>query len=179
MNPKETIPAFDAFLAAEGLRFEGVVIGGTALGLLGVITRHTRDCDILHPELPADIAQAALRFAQAQRLLGDTLNDDWLNNGPASLMRDLPQGWAARLVPAFVGKAMTLSCLGRLDLLRSKLFALCDRGIDLPDCLALAPTSSELAELEPWLAERDSNPQWTAHVREVLGDLGRRVGLGV
>lgn len=179
MDPKETIPAFDSFLAAQGLRFEAVVIGGTALGLLGVITRYTRDCDILCPELSAEISEAAIRFAQARRLLGDTLNDDWLNNGPASLTRDLPPGWKARLVPAFVGKAMMLSCLGRLDLLRSKLFALCDRGLDLPDCVALAPTTGELTELEPWLAARDSNPLWPAHVGEVLSDLGRRLGHGV
>ena len=38
MQPAETIARFDAFLAAEGLRREAIVIGGTALGLLGLIT---------------------------------------------------------------------------------------------------------------------------------------------
>jgi hypothetical protein len=36
MHPRETISQFDQFLASRGLRFEATVIGGTALGLLGV-----------------------------------------------------------------------------------------------------------------------------------------------
>jgi hypothetical protein len=46
-----------------------------------------------------------------------------------------------------VGKKLRLQTLGRKDLLRVKLFALCDRGIDLGDFLALAPTEEELALL--------------------------------
>ncbi len=39
MYPRETIKQFDLFLADRGLRFEATVIGGTALGLLGVSSR--------------------------------------------------------------------------------------------------------------------------------------------
>ena len=46
MDPAETIPAFDAFLAARGLTFEAVIIGGSALVLLGVVQRTTDDCDV-------------------------------------------------------------------------------------------------------------------------------------
>ncbi|HEY8211352.1 MAG TPA: DUF6036 family nucleotidyltransferase [Myxococcaceae bacterium] len=49
MLPTIVIPAFDAFLAARGLRLEAIVIGGTALNLLGVVRRETRDCDVLAP----------------------------------------------------------------------------------------------------------------------------------
>ena len=56
-------------------------------------------------------------------------------------------------------------------MLRSKLFALCDRGIDLADCIALAPTIGELAALRPWLDRQDGNPDWPAHVGEVLSDV--------
>jgi len=80
---------------------------------------------------------------------------------------------------AFSGHAIVLHTLGRLDLLRSKLFALCDRGIDLPDCLALAPSAEELAEILPWLEVRDANPDWPAHVRQSLSDLGRRLKHGL
>ncbi|MCP4603751.1 MAG: hypothetical protein GY847_25080 [Proteobacteria bacterium] len=51
MKPKETVTLFDAFPAERGLSFEAVVIGGAALGLLGLVSRQTRDCDILHPQL--------------------------------------------------------------------------------------------------------------------------------
>lgn len=178
MRPREVIPAFDRYLAARGLRFEAVAIGGTALNLLGVINRSTNDCDILDPTIPIDIADAAQAFAVEQRNAGNALADDWLNNRPASLVPNLPPGWQEQLQVAFSGTAMELRSLGRLDLLRSKLFALCDRAIDLADCLALAPSATELAELLPWIQEQDANPDWPAHVQATLADLGRRLGHG-
>jgi len=36
----------------------------------------------------------------------------------------------------------------------------CDRGTDLPDCVALAPTAEELAECAPWLEVQDANASW-------------------
>jgi hypothetical protein len=57
--PRPTIEAFDAWLAARCLRLDAIVVGGAALALLGVTDRQTRDFDILHPELPEEVAQAA------------------------------------------------------------------------------------------------------------------------
>ncbi len=37
MLPRPTIEAFDRHLLGLGLRFEGIVIGGSALGLMGII----------------------------------------------------------------------------------------------------------------------------------------------
>lgn len=179
MEPRAVIAAFDTFLAERGLRFEAVVIGGTALNLLGVVRRTTRDCDVLHPEIPASILRAAKDFATERSGHGDPLQSDWLNNGPASLTKVLPQGWQQRLVPVFEGKAVVLRSLGRLDLLRSKLFGLCDRSADLGDCVALAPTPDELSLILPWLQEQDGNPEWPAHVIEVLDDLRGRLGHGL
>jgi hypothetical protein len=179
MKPLQTIEAFDAFLSGRSLRFRGVVIGGTALNLLGVVSRTTRDCDILHPMLPEEIKAAAVAFAGERRRAGEGLEDGWFNNGPASFVRQLPVDWSERLVPVFLGSALKLQSLGRDDLLRSKLFALCDRGLDLSDCLALAPTAGELARLLPWVAKQDLNSEWPAHVRGVLEELGRRLGHGV
>ena len=97
MLPRQTIEAFDRHLLGLGLRFEGVVIGGSALGLMGVIQRPTRDVDILVPELPRAIASAARDFAKAQRQAGVDLQDDWLNNGPLQLGEVLPAGWRERV----------------------------------------------------------------------------------
>jgi hypothetical protein len=179
MLPRPTIEAFDRHLLGLGLRFEGVVIGGSALGLMGLIQRPTRDCDILVPELPPAIAAAARDFAKAQREAGVELQGDWLNNGPTQLGDALPVGWRDRLQRIFQGRALVLSTLGRPDLLKSKLFALCDRGTDLPDCIALAPTPAELAESLPWLEQQDGNELWPAHVRATVTDLARRLGHGV
>jgi hypothetical protein len=179
MLPRPTIEAFDRHLLALGLSFEGVVIGGSALGLMGVIQRPTRDFDILVPELPPAIVSAARDFAEARRQAGDDLLDDWLNNGPMQLGDVLPVGWRERVQSVFEGRALSLSTLGRSDLLKSKLFALCDRGTDLPDCVALAPTAEELADCVPWLEVQDGNALWPAHVRETVADLARRLGHGV
>jgi hypothetical protein len=121
VKPRETLAAFDAYLAARGLRLEAVVVGGTALNLLGLVSRPTND----------------------------------------------------------TGRALVLASLGRLDLLRSKLFALCDRGLDLGDCMALAPTAEELARILPWLEQQDTNPNWPAHVRSTFADLAGRLGHGI
>ena len=179
MLPRETLEAFDRYLSARGLRLKAVVIGGAALNLLGVVARPTKDCDILDPPLPATIVAAARGFAAEVRGSGVSLQDDWLNNGPASLSSVLPPGWRERLQPVFSGFAIELQCLGREDLLRSKLFALCDRGLDLGDCLALAPTPDELRTIQPWLEQQDGRPDWPIHTRATLVDLGRRLGHGV
>jgi hypothetical protein len=178
MKPRDIIERFDAYLLEEELRLEAVVIGGAALALLGITNRQTKDCDILQPTLSAELVEAAQAFARAVRADGEELADDWLNNGPASLAPTLPEGWEERLQLAFQGDSILLRSLGRGELLRSKLFALCDRGIDLGDCLALAPTARELREATPWVEWQDANPDWPEHVRSVLDDLGRRLGHG-
>lgn len=179
MLPRPTIEAFDAWLASANLRLDAVVVGGSALALLGISERQTRDVDVLHPELPEEIATAARAFAVHQRAEGVELGDDWLNNGPIQLADLLPSGWRHRLQAAFEGATVRLTTLGRSDLLASKLFALCDRGTDLADCIALAPTSKELGQAELWLVEQDANPLWPEHVRATLRDLLARLGHGV
>jgi hypothetical protein len=172
----DTITLFDRYLEARGLRFDAVVIGGAALNLLGVISRLTKDCDILFPEIPKDIAKASQSFAREVREKGGALVDEWLNNGPASLQTQLLAGWKNRLQTAFDGQAIRLRSLGREDLLCAKLFALCDRGIDLLDCVALAPSQAELDKIVPWLERQDANPQWPAHVRMTIANLAKRLG---
>lgn len=156
-----------------------MVIGATALNLLGVITRETRDCDVLSPPLDERALAAARAFAAERRSKGEVLRDDWLNNEPASLAKALPSGWEQRLQPLFAGRALRLCSLGRSDLLKTKLFAFCDRRTDLQDCLALAPTAAELQEALPWVEYQDANELWPGHVRSMFEELGRRLGHGL
>lgn len=179
MLPLATIKAFDAHLASVGLSLDAVVIGGSALALLGVTSRQTRDVDILAPALSEAILEAARAFAREQRRGGVDLGDEWLNNGPAQLAGLLPDGWELRVQLVFSGAASTLRVLGRADLLKTKLFALCDRGTDLPDCLALAPTLGELHDARAWVSGQDANPDWPRHVEQTFADLARRLGHGL
>jgi hypothetical protein len=107
------------------------------------------------------------------------LLDEWFNNGPMQLGDVLPFGWRDRVQVVFGGQALVLSTLGRSDLLKSKLFALCDRGTDLPDCVALAPTAADLVECVPWLIQQDGNELWPEHVRATIADVARRLGHGI
>lgn len=179
MNPREIIPQFDRFLAERGLTLEAIATGGAALALLGIITRETRDCDLLEPKLSAGVLEASHAFASGLRAQGEVLRDDWLNNGPASLAPLLPEDWRNRLQLIHQGEAIRLWTLGRPELLLSKLFALCDRGLDLSDCLALKPDTEELVQAKAWITVQDLNPDWPTHVHATLQDLARRLGHGV
>ena len=172
MKPTEIIPAFDKYLSARNLQFEAIAIGGTALSLLGVISRETRDCDILSPDIPEEILEASRSFAKSIK----GVDVQWLNNGPSSLLKVLPKDWNARVQPLFEGKNLTLFTLGRPDLLKTKFFALCDRDIDLDDCILLAPSKEELRVSIEWVKEQDANPNWPERVDIVLNDLAKRLG---
>jgi len=117
------------------------------------------------------------KFLQLQS--GVPLADDWLNNGPEQLGDVLPQGWEARLQTVFKGQSLELHTLGRADLLKSKLFAYCDRGTDEMDCIALAPTDSELNAAREWLVQQDAHPGWPDHVNATLQSLAERLQHGI
>ena len=176
MRPSTIIPQFDAHLKEAGLSFEGIVIGGAALDLLGVMGRETNDCDVLDPEIPQAVLEAAKIFAHKMALPMTSLRETWLNNGPATLVPHLPKGWRMRLTLLFQGEALILHGLARPDLLATKLLAFCDRGQDLFDCLAMKPTREELLLAQPWMMPQDGNPSWAAHVQESLTQLAKRLG---
>lgn len=96
MRPREILTDFDRYLARRGLRLDAVIVGGAALNLLGLVSRPTKDCDVLDPVLSQEVAEAARAFAAEVREGGEVLDDGWLNNGPASLA-----GLARRLGHAF------------------------------------------------------------------------------
>jgi hypothetical protein len=179
MWPMETVEAFDRFSSRPRLRFEGVVVGGAVPSLLGFVSLPTKDVDILVPKIPQEIHFAARAFAVEIRATGEILHDDWLNNGRASLADHLSMGRQERLEGVFGGSALHLRCLGRHDLLCAKLFALCDRSIDLGDCIALAATSDELQNVLTWRPLQGANPDWPEHVRNTIVDVAKGIRHGV
>jgi len=175
MDVKKTIELFDSHLAIEGLHFEAVIIGGAALNVMATIKRETMDVDCLDPSIPLEIKGAAERFRLTHPQLA--LSEKWLNNGPDSLIRDLESGWRERTIIIFEGKAILLKTLGRIDLLKTKLFAYCDRETDLQDCIALSPTREELAACFQWVSERDANPLWINNVDAHFIKLKQALGI--
>ncbi len=160
---KDVIKAFDQYLKSQSLKFEAVVIGGGALIIMDVVDRKTKDIDCLDPEIPKEVKEASKAFAKLRREF--LLDDNWLNNGPVTLKRELPADWRNHLQDLYVGEAIHLTCLGRADLIKSKLFAYCDRtNPDFEDLLKIKPTAKELEDSLEWVRFRDGNPGWPAHV---------------
>lgn len=177
MEVNNIIRAFDEYLFSKKLSFDSIVIGGAALSIMGVIDRETRDIDCLDPKIPLEILQASENFRSENPHLN--LAAKWLNNGPDSLVRELPSRWRLRIVPIFNGKAIHLSTLGRSDLLKTKLFALCDRDFDFQDCIKMNPSQEELDKCFEWVSERDANPDWRKNVENHFAELKKELGHGI
>lgn len=172
-NPKEIIPAFDEFLRERGIVFSAVAIGGAALAILDITTRVTRDLDLLETDIPPTVSQAAKEFAQLH-----ALSEVWLNCGPSSLARELPPDWRSTAVPLFNGKNLRLSTLSRINLIRAKLWAMCDRMRDVEDLVAMAPSDDEIQLASAWVKPLDGNPGWPEHVDLTIQELRTRLGRG-
>lgn len=175
LSMKAVIIEFDKFLKSRNLKFEAVIIGGAALNILNVSSRKTKDVDCLDPEIPENIKLASKEFAIKRPDLAVDIN--WLNNGPQTLKTDLPKGWQNRVLPLYLGQALHLQVLGREDLLKSKLFAYCDRTTpDFEDLKNLKPTFDELKNAIDWVKERDTNPIWPSHVETAFAVLRKALG---
>ena len=177
MEVNSIIRAFDEYLFSKSLSFDSIIIGGAALSIMGVIDRETRDIDCLDPKIPDEILRAAENF----RIENPHLNlaPKWINNGPDTLVRELPTRWRMRIIPIFDGKAIRLSTLGRSDLLKTKLFALCDRDFDFQDCVKMNPSLEELDECFEWVSERDGNPGRRKNVENHFAELKKELGYDV
>jgi len=114
---RKTFEEFDEFLHEKGLSFECVTIGASSLILMDVITRDTKDCDVLYPGIPEEIKKASVEFSIVKKVEKIELPEEWFNNGPESMRDYLPEGWKENLQTIFDGKALTIKTLDRVNLL--------------------------------------------------------------
>lgn len=158
-----------------------VVCGGSALIALNLVTRTTKDVDVL-----ATLDDGQLHCA---RPLPDWLREDanavrtelnlpdnWLNDGPAdeNLFRlGLPSGLAGRLVLREFGPVLTVSFISRYDQIHFKLYAAADQGgRHFTDLKKLSPTADELLAAARWTFTQDVSEGFRQVVGEVLQALG-------
>ena len=171
MNVKQALDELDALVhqreAAEAL----LICGGASLILQGVISRDTQDVDVLHPVIDPILTDDITAVAKSLEI-----STDWVNNGPISLINELPMGWQDRTIPVYQGKALTVTSLGRHEMILTKAFAFCDRGRDREDLLKLNVTPDELASARLWVQDRDANPQWPEWVRDQLTQFAKEAG---
>ena len=170
-------------LEAAGIRFHVAVIGGSAVNLLGLVSRATTDVDILafadadaegalqlrppDEPLPPPLANAARTVA-----IDLGLDPNWLNTAPASQWRTgLPPGLAERLDWRTYG-GLVVGVAARYDLIFFKLYAAADdigpRSVHFQDLIALAPTSDELEAAGHWVRGQDPSPDFAHVVSEVI-----------
>jgi hypothetical protein len=167
-------------LAARGERYTLAVVGGSALLALGLVSRATRDVDVIAivedrklvsaQPLPPALLDAARTVARDYGL-----SDDWLNPGPTSLL-DLgpPQGFYERAQQRVYGPALDVLFASRFDQVHLKLYATVDQGPGkhLHDLQALRPTEQELLDAARWSLTHDSSEGYRGVLADVLVHLG-------
>jgi len=185
-NIDEILAALDAqFRLRDAGPIRVVVCGGTALAVLGLVDRTTKDVDILAfaqgdgdirilekaEPMPTWLVDAARKVAR-----DFSLPSDWFNAGPTGqLDLGLPEGCVERLVPIRYGDALEVLYLHRLDQIHFKLFASVDRGgYHIQDLLTLAPLEEELESAARWVLTQDVSQPF----KELLQDLLSRIGHG-
>jgi hypothetical protein len=181
-NLEQALTALAGFLEEAGAERESfVVIGGSALISLGLISRTTRDVDImagvdaergLVDPRPLSAALQAAAEGVAREL---QLDPHWLNTGPADqVLAGLPEGFLTRLTRRDYGPALTIFLPDRFDLIHLKLFAIMDqgRGRHSADLSALQPTDDELLTAARWVLTQDAGEVFPRIVRTALTALG-------
>jgi len=160
-------------LNQRNIQREIVICGGAALIALDVISRETKDVDVLKPKIDSELKAAAAAVAKSLKLA-----ENWLNNGPAILMKELPPDWESHCEVIFEGSNLVISSLGRRDLINSKLYAAADRISDVGDLVALKPLNSELKNAREWVLQKDASGIWPKIVDECLSEVRKRLGYG-
>jgi len=163
-----------------GSRIELVVCGGSALIAMELVTRTTRDVDVLAlvdseaalvspVPFPALLTEAAFDVA---RVLGMT--PDWLNNGPAGLLLDgLPEGILERAHPRRYGSHLTVHFIDRIDQVFLKLYAAADSlGVHVDDLIALEPSHDEVLGAARWCLGCDPSGGFRVVLLSMLTQLG-------
>jgi len=172
----QALSALSETLESRHLEYELVAVGGSSLVLLGLITRATRDLDIV-ATIQAGEYVAAGRLpeplVEAVRDIGEVLGigPDWLNPGPAALLDfGLPEGFAERAEVRSFG-ALTLHLASRLDQIYLKLYAVVDQGPrskHADDLRALQPSPDQLRGAATWARTHDPSPAFREELAAAL-----------
>ena len=180
LTAEDLLCALGEQLAARGESYTLAVVGGSALLALGLISRPTRDVDILAivennelisaQPLPVTLLDAAHIVA---RDFG--LSDEWLNPGPTSLLDlGLPDGFYERAQHRVYGPGLEILFASRIDQIHLKLYATVDQGAGkhLNDLEALRPTEQELIDAARWSQTHDPSEGYRSVLASVLAHFG-------
>ncbi len=177
---EEALQTLGEVLEDRALSYELAVIGGSALMLIDLSVRPTRDLDVVAiveggsyrkaDPLPAPLVQA---IEEVARNLG--LPSTWLNPEPASLLDlGLPKGFETRTETRKF-RSLVLHVASRKDQICFKLYASADLGPQskhIADLKRLEPTEDELLEAARWAIEQDPSPGFRGLLNRALAYFG-------
>ena len=163
-----------------------VICGGSAMNVLNVAQRTTRDVDVLaiveetesgivlQPDkaLPDDFREVVAWVAQDLQL-----EEDWLNMGPKDVLAvyGAPEGMTKRWEEREYGPSLKAFFISRLDQVHFKLLAAMDpkaRARHLEDLMyRIKPSEGEVRAAVAWLLDRETSPQFRNRMRLVVGAL--------
>jgi hypothetical protein len=164
---------------------ELLVCGGSALNVLGLVQRATKDVDVLAfvkrdsqgrnslikaDPIPPELEKAAKKVAR-----DFNLPENWLNAGPASAVDlGLPEGIMERVITRRFGKKLIIHFLGRYDQIHFKLYAAADQGTGkhFDDLLALKPSTEELEKAARWSMTHDISEGYRQSLKKLLSHMG-------
>lgn len=164
---------------------ELLICGGSALIVLGLVQRTTKDVDILarvkhNPAGDIEFINAKPLdepLVTASRIVARDFNlpDNWINTGPTSAVDlGLPEGIMERVLTQKHGGKLTVHFLGRYDQIHFKLYASADQGAGkhFDDLLALGPTADELENAARWSMTHDESEGFRQILKELLKHMG-------
>ncbi len=153
---------------ADANQYSLLVCGGSALNLIGLVERPTRDVDVLAlvkgtegasvvaESLPEEVTRAAESVAADLNL-----PSDWLNADAMEVHRlGLPPGILGRAQKREFGPCLTVYLICRQDQVALKLYAAIDRKKGqrhFKDLAAINPVQQELEIAISWLLNRQTS----------------------
>jgi len=164
---------------------ELVVCGGSALNVLGLVRRATKDVDVVAFTERNSAGKIHLKKAEpfppelsnaSQKVARDfDLPENWLNPGPTSVVDfGLPEGLMERVETKRFGKRLIVHFLSRYDQICFKLYAAVDQGMGkhYNDLLALKPAAKELEEAARWSMTHDVSDGFRQSIKDLLKHMG-------
>jgi hypothetical protein len=180
-----SLHALGAVLAARGLRYELVILGGASLLARNLTGRATGDIDVLGFRLPDGSVRSAHEFPPDLQAASDAVAEAynlprrWLDDRPGSdFANAAPSGFESRLEAADYGPGLRVWHLSQADIVAIKLIAGAERWLEpdnkhFSDARELGPSAEDVERARAF-AERvwaPASASWN-HLEQLLEALG-------
>jgi len=165
-------------LSLPAKKWSFLVCGGTALNVLKLIDRTTKDVDVIGVIKNNELVRAELEeeFFIEIKIVAEyfSIPSNWFNTGPeAYIQSGLPRGLIKRLTWHQYGPNLFCGFISRIDQIYLKLYASVDRGgYHVTDLNALNPTEKEILNASIWTLQQDVSSGYKMILISMLKQIG-------